>query len=669
MDAQQFLAEFGHIANAPGGVARLRELVLQLAISGRLVPRGVSETAVSESLAKASEQRQKYEAELELRAARPHSPIAIAPYVIPDHWQWVRLEQLALYVQRGKGPKYAERGSVRVVSQKCVLWPGFDLQQARFVADESIVAYGEERFLCNGDLLWNSTGTGTAGRVAIYGAAVTDRCVADSHVTVIRLTEATVPRYLRCVIASPWVQSRIQPTHPDSLVSGTTQQVELATSTARALPIPCPPIEEQSRIVAKVDELMLLCDKLEEQQQSRRKLQNALRQATLQALANAQSPHELQAGWARLEANFGRLFSAPGDVDEVIAELNNLAVKGLLSEAPNEAVDVEGIKAACRGLRNEYNTTGLMRKQKPVAKAESEATYPSHWRTLAFDEMAIVMGGVTKGRDLRGRNTVIRPYLAVANVQRGYFKLDAVKSIQIAADELQKYQVVEGDLLITEGGDWDKVGRTAIWRGGLEECLHQNHVFKARVPSGAVLNEWVELLFNSGIGRDYFAGASKQTTNLASINMTQLRSFPFPIPPKSEQEAILNTLAELTGQCQAWRQLLVRKGELARLFAHATTTSLTGVNLPAEEEEPMKVPQTELIAKLRLGHAPGVKEQAPLATILAQRNGELLAHELWQRSNLEIDAFYAQLKTEVAHGWIEEPAVAEMRVKVEKAEA
>jgi hypothetical protein len=129
--------------------------------------------------------------------------------------------------------------------------------------------------------------------------------------------------------------------------------------------------------------------------------------------------------------------------------------------------------------------------------------------------------------------------LAVANVQREYFKLDALKFIEIVTDELPKYHVQEGDLLIIEGRDWDKVGRTTIWKGGIENCLHQNYVFKARIPRSQLLEKWAELVFNSRIGQDYFASASKQTTNLASINMAQLRSFPLPIPPSDEQQRIL----------------------------------------------------------------------------------------------------------------------------------
>lgn len=663
MDAQKFLVEFGHIVNAPGGVARLRELVLQLAISGRLVERGVLETPFAESLATATEQRHKYIEGFNLRPTRPHPPIGVLPYPIPDHWQWVRLEQLALYVQRGKGPKYSDRGSVWVVSQKCVHWTGFAIKEARCIADDSIAAYGEERFLCNGDLLWNSTGTGTVGRAAIYGVSPNERCVADSHVTVIRPSKAVVPRYLWCVMASPWVQSRIQPTHPDSLVSGTTQQVELATSTARALPIPCPPVQEQSRIVAKVDELMALCDKLEAEHRDRRKLQNALRQATLQAVASGKSPHELGSTWARLEANFGQLFRAPEDVGDFTAELKNLAVRGLLESPSTSKPATEAIKDSCNELRSRYIDSGLMRRQKLIGAAESDVVYPEHWAIVPFDEVAVVIGGVTKGRDLRGRETITCPYVAVANVQRGFFKLQELKTIQIATGELEKYRVEKGDLLITEGGDWDKVGRTAIWRGGVDNCLHQNHVFKARVPSEWLLNEWVELVFNSGVGRDYFAGASKQTTNLASINMTQLRRFPLPIPPQDEQRAILKKLDSLTEICLAWRYQLEKKRDLSGVFAEATVASLTGITIGQKEDGPVKAPETELIAPLRIGQTPDVKAQAPLATLLVRHNGEMIATDLWQRFGGEIDAFYAQLKTEVAHGWIQEPVVAEMREK------
>lgn len=171
------------------------------------------------------------------------------------------------------------------------------------------------------------------------------------------------------------------------------------------------------------------------------------------------------------------------------------------------------------------------------------------------------------------------------------------------------------------------------------------------------------MVFNSGIGRNFFAGASKQTTNLASINMTQLRSFPLPIPPVEEQRRILDALATLTDLSEECRRQLKHERDLASLLASAAVSALTGISIEQDEDTTVRAPHTELIAPLRLGTPPDVNAHAPLATILARQQGDLSARDLWQRYGGEIDAFYAQLKTEVARGWIVEPAVAEMRIK------
>lgn len=647
MDAKQFLAEFGHIANAPGGVVRLRELVLQLAIQGKLVkPSAIPETS-KVLLRQVRAIKFQLVADRLLPREKSYPEISDKFYTsdVPQHWQLAHFGELwQLLSGRDLDPtQYNDFGNgIPYITGASNIECGV-INVNRWTPEPVVVSV-------TGDLL--ITCKGTIGKTAF-------NCIGEVHIARQIMAIRDFSGSLNTKFLKIWL---------DGFVA------ELAKKSKSMIPgfsrddlvfaiYPVVPIEEQSRIVAKVDELMALCDKLEAQQQERRKLQNALRQSILQSVASAQSPYELQDSWKRLEANFGRLFSGPEDVEDVVAELKNLAVRGLLAEAVATTADLERIKADCSKLRMQYIEDGLMRRQKLVGMAEYEAIYPEHWSIAAFDEVAIIIGGVTKGRDLRGKSVLVCPYLAVANVQRGYFKLKGLKSIEIASDELAKYLVHEGDLLITEGGDWDKVGRTAIWRGGVENCLHQNHVFKARVPSDLLLKPWVELVFNSSVGRDYFAGASKQTTNLASINMTQLRSFPLPIPPADEQRRILAVLFDLTTQCDEWQHQLQRKQALAALLANVAVATLTGINLQQQEDEPVKIPQTELIAPLRLGAAPDAKAQAPLATILAHHNGELEAKHLWQRFGGDIDAFYTQLKTEVAHGWIQEPAVAEMREK------
>ena len=655
MDAQQFLAEFGHIANAPGGVGKLRELVLHLAVSGKLTVQVVGEEA-GDLFDDIKATQASLQSDGTIRVNRKiRSEKNQRGWQIPQNWLWCRFGELCSF-SAGKTPsrkegKYWNTGD----------YPWFsiaDMSHSQVVTSSSETVSEDAR-----------------AEVFKAGPSPAGSLLMSFKLSIGKLSLLGVPAYHNEAIIT------IKPFEPElkeyffkclngfDLSAGNKAAIKGNTLNQDSLSnifVALPPKNEISRIVAKVDELMALCDRLEAQQQARRKLQNALRQSTLQAVASSQSPHELQATWARLADNFGRLFHAPGDLDDVVAELKNLAVRGLLAEASATSPDLEAIKADCSQLRAQYIADGLMRRQKLVGMAECETIYPDHWAVTAFDEVAIVIGGVTKGRDLRGKQLIVCPYLSVANVQRGHFKLDGLKSIEIAADELTKYQVHEGDLLITEGGDWDKVGRTAIWRGSVANCLHQNHVFKARVPSRHLLNEWVELVFNSGIGRDYFAGASKQTTNLASINMTQLRSFALPIPPIDEQQRILSALVEVTAQCEVWRHKLQRKQSLSASLASAVVSTFTGIAIE-QEEETMKAPQTELIAPLRLGEIPDIKAQAPLATILARHNGEMSAKDLWQRFGGEIDAFYAQLKTEVAFGWILEPTPAEMREKLTEA--
>ncbi|WP_146096200.1 restriction endonuclease subunit S, partial [Xanthomonas arboricola] len=530
MDAQQFLAEFGHIASAPDGVSRLRELVLQLAISGGLAARDETDTPVDRTLAEVAEDRVAYEVGLELRAARHHPPLSTSPFAIPAHWKWVRLEQLVLYIQRGKGPRYATSGKVSVVSQKCIQWSGFDMAPARCLDDDSVGAYGKERFLCNGDLLWNSTGTGTAGRVAIVQGVALNQAVADSHVTVVRLG-SSLPRYVWCVIASPWVQARIHPAHADSLVSGTTQQVELATSTARALAVPCPPVEEQLRIVARVDELMALCDQLDRQQKDRRKLQNALRQSTLQALVSAQSPHELQTSWLRLQATFGALFSEPGDVNEVRRLVLVLAANGHLSMHLNGDDDPESLLEQMKSDQLENLSTREIRE---IQTLPEPANGDGRLR-VALGHVVKLISGQHLAPDEYNTTRDGVPYIT------GPAEFKSNKPVPSKWTNERRALAIEGDILITVKGSG--VGKTAIC--DVQELAISRQLMAIRALRGIDLSylsicvDAAEQSFQSkkfgvaipGIGRD-------EVLNLGIL-----------LPSLAEQRRIVAVVAGLVLQC------------------------------------------------------------------------------------------------------------------------
>ena len=254
---------------------KLKKSVLQEAIQGKLVPQCIDDEPASVLLERIKEEKAKLFKEGKLKKKDLVDSVIFKgddnkyyekigsqvtciddeiPFEIPTSWAWVRLEQLCTYIQRGKSPKYSEIRKYPVVAQKCNQWTGFSLDKALFLDPATIGSYGEERFLQDGDLLWNSTGLGTLGRMAIYDSSKNEYglAVADSHVTVIRAIPSMVSsEYLFKYFSSHTVQSVIE-----DKSEGSTKQKELATSTVKSYMVPLPPYEEQLRIVATANNVI-----------------------------------------------------------------------------------------------------------------------------------------------------------------------------------------------------------------------------------------------------------------------------------------------------------------------------------------------------------------------------------------------------------------------------
>jgi type I restriction enzyme S subunit len=164
------------------------------------------------------------------------------------------------------------------------------------------------------------------------------------------------------------------------------------------------------------------------------------------------------------------------------------------------------------------------------------ATNPKGWpESVLLGEVADVVSGVTIGRKLNGKATRTVPYLAVVNVQDRHLDLSTIKTTEATEDEIQRYRLERNDLLLTEGGDPDKLGRGSLWNEELTECIHQNHVFRVRLRTKEITPLFLSWLVGSQRGKRYFLRSAKQTTGIASINMTQLRAFPLLIPPAQRQ--------------------------------------------------------------------------------------------------------------------------------------
>jgi type I restriction enzyme, S subunit len=174
---------------------------------------------------------------------------------------------------------------------------------------------------------------------------------------------------------------------------------------------------------------------------------------------------------------------------------------------------------------------------------------PEDWKLVSLKRISEIKGGLTLGKTYEG-SLVMKPYLRAANVQDGYLDLKEVSEIEIPEQLTQKYELQYEDILMTEGGDLDKLGRGYIWEGQIEGCLHQNHVFAISTNQRLLLPKFLMYLTASQFGRDYFESTGKRTTNLASTNSTKVGLLPIPLPPIYEQREIVSYIENNLKQVQ-----------------------------------------------------------------------------------------------------------------------
>jgi type I restriction enzyme, S subunit len=199
--------------------------------------------------------------------------------------------------------------------------------------------------------------------------------------------------------------------------------------------------------------------------------------------------------------------------------------------------------------------------------AERANSSSNGWTMCRLRDVATIRTGISKSKERQFKKPLSVPYLRVANVQDGYLDLEEVKLITIEEGQIGRYSLQKGDVLFNEGGDFDKLGRGCVWDGQISPCVHQNHVFAVRC--GPTLDpEFLALLAASRRGKVYFRLSSKQTTNLASINTSDLRTFPVLLPTMSEQmeiAAIAKTFdVRTTAEKEALATLVQNRNALAQ---------------------------------------------------------------------------------------------------------
>ena len=217
---------------------------------------------------------------------------------------------------------------------------------------------------------------------------------------------------------------------------------------------------------------------------------------------------------------------------------------------------------------------------------------PAHWHCVALKRCATVKSGITLGKQYPiGTKLVSVTYLRVANVQDGFVNLETVTNLNVTPEEATQYALPKGCVLMTEGGDRDKLGRGCVWNGEIEHCIHQNHIFAVTVNDKLLLNKWLEYVSACDIGRVYFNITAIKTTNLACTNATKVMAFPIPLPPRDEQDCIVNELNRTTSRYNDVRKILEKQIECLqelriRLISDVVTgqVDVRGIEVPEYEK-------------------------------------------------------------------------------------
>ena len=418
---------------------------------------------------------------------------------LPEGWAWANTSEVCASVRDGTHdtPKYFDEG-IPLVTSKNLRNDRIDFSTARNISLEDHQQISIRSGVEDGDILFAMIGT--IGNPVVVNE---DREFSIKNIGLFKKNEQIInSNYLKFWLSSHSFQKILD---DQALIKGTTQKF-IPLANLRIFPVTLPPLNEQKRIVAKIEELRERSQKARSHLSAIPNLCDKFRQSVLAAAFRG----DLTADWREQNP----------DVEPASVLLERIRRDGQQ-----------------RSIRKKTNLGELDLSTLPEI--------PETWKWEQLIKISGLLGGVTKGRKFNGQVTVQVPYLRVANVQDGFLDLEEIKEIEVLPEDINKYRLEHGDILFTEGGDRDKLGRGTVWRNEIAGCIHQNHVYRSRLYSSEMLPEYVSLAAKSKYAKDYFFHNASQTVNLASINMTTLGKLPLPIPPTDEQKEICSIVYKL----------------------------------------------------------------------------------------------------------------------------
>jgi type I restriction enzyme S subunit len=535
MKLETFFEHFDLLTNAPNAAAKLRELVLQLAVQGKLVPQDPNDEPASVLLKKIDQEKGILTSSIQVKSDEQ-------PFPLSPSWEWVYFERVLHRIHYGYTAsadfsiKDVRLLRITDIQDNKVNWSSVPGCQ---VNEDDLRKY----VLNKGDLLIARTG-GTIGKSYLIESLNVTAVFASYLIRAIPC-EQVFPGYLKLFLESHLYWEQL---YQKSMGTG---QPNVNATSLKSLVVPIPPLAEQKRIVAKVDTLLALCDAIGKQQQQRQQNLLSMNDTALAQLLTAPTPDDFQHHWHGLCDNFDLLYSVPETIPKLRQAILQLAVQGkLLPQDPNDE-SVNTLLEATQIRRSKLIENGKIGKFKlnhPISSNGVPYQIPDSWQWVRFGNLVESMNnGLYKPTTFFSDNGVA--CVRMFNIQDGSLDLNRIKRITVSEAELNTYKLEIGDLLVNRVNSRELVGRAALVRDIREPLIYEAMNIRVRLLHTQDLPEYINLLFRTDRIRETFQGDAKQASGQASVSQPQVANILVPLPPLAEQKRIVAKVDALLALC------------------------------------------------------------------------------------------------------------------------
>ena len=573
------------LAAAPGGVARLRELILTLAVQGKLVPQDPADEPASVLLQKIRAEKDRLIAAKALKREKNEPALTDdeLPFELPDSWSWVALGEVIDIVRGITFPadqKTREAAPGRIAClrtsnvQLAIEWDDLLFVDRSFMGRE-------DQLIQHHDIVMSMANSRElVGKVALIEHVPHAEATFGGFLGVLRPRKIE-PRYAMAVLRTPYARSLLI----DSS-SQTTNIANVSLAKLRPLPFPLPPEAEQSRIVTRVEELMRLCDALETKGQLEAAQHAQLVSTLLDTLTASTTPEELADHWQRVAQHFDLLAGRPAAIDALEQTLLQLAVRGLL--VPQDPADepASTLLARIRTEKDRLIAEGKIKRDKPlppIADEEKPFELPVGWEWVRMGWLgeSFDYGSSQKSVD----DSAAVPILRMGNIQGGRVVMNNLKYLKDVQGELPYLVLREGDLLFNRTNSYELVGKTGLFEGCLREVTFASYLIRIRLMHALVNPEYINAYMNTRDCRENEIEPDlTQQTGQANYNGTKLKSIRVPLPPLPEQSRIVARVTTLRRLCADLRQRLAERQSVQARLAEALVANNAQTSTQQEDE-------------------------------------------------------------------------------------